>query len=743
MDRSNPIKKKTEAGARASSTASHGVRAGEDRVHRSSVARGTHEFQIAGYSARRRFARVSDSSVNDADPLIKSGAFQVGGYTWDLACTFYDNGYGHLKSITLELLGTDIAEDVVATASLRIDDPLDRLTAAVWRSDAANTFSKKVNSRCWKLPLPDAFCGYEDCYVSTDDRLTILCTVEVLKEDASATAAEPTKSFVSAVPPPTIARDIHKLLLLLKKNPESSDVTFVVEDTEILAHRLVLAMRSPVFAAELLGHMRESTTRRVQIHDMSASTFKAMLRFIYSDEFPVKPNNVVHVESRSRRSLKEEPTPRSRESMARDLLVAADRYDLERLRLMCESILVESIDITTVMPTLQLVRGRQSCLQLEDSCIEYIAADPDVYAAVRATEEYKELKETCSCLVIEINERVATHNMARHTSSPSPSSSSRQPPEKSMSMFNSSQVVRGTHEFRIPNFSYVQRSHGPGQFIASSIFKVGGYDWKIIVYPSGHLKEGPDLQNPEEYIFVYLHLETDPGTAGVKVSKRFRIDEPSGKFPPIIRRTDFSFTNARKTWGFPDFITVKSAKSRYMRHDGSLTIHCDIDMTKEAYTTSTTTSARPIIAVPPSNIASHLEQLMVTEQGSDLTFLVEESEIHAHRLIIAVRSPFLLEGVEPSTTLVRIDDMKATVLKAVIHFVYTDELPPVDDAVVAGEILAAACRFDMKRMKALCRNLVAQLVTTDNALSTLELAWRHQWKDLKLYCTEFISLAMK
>nr|XP_051228833.1 uncharacterized protein LOC127346589 [Lolium perenne] len=324
---------------------------------------------------------------------------------------------------------------------------------------------------CWKLPLPDAFCGYEDCYVSADDRLTILCTVEVLKEEASATAAEPTKSFVSAVPPPTIAGDIHKLLLLLEKNPESSDVTFVVEDTEILAHRLVLAMRSPVFAAELLGHMRESTTRRVQIHDMSASTFKAMLRFIYSDEFPVKPNNVVHVESRSWRSLKEEPTPMSRQSMARDLLVAADRYDLERLRLMCESILVESIDITTVMPTLQLVRGRQSCLQLEDSCIEYIAADPDVYAAVRATEEYKELKETCSSLVIEVNERVATHNMARHTSSPSPSSSSRQPPEKSMSMFNSSQVVRGTHEFRIPNFSSVQRSHGPGQVITSNIFK--------------------------------------------------------------------------------------------------------------------------------------------------------------------------------------------------------------------------------------------------------------------------------
>jgi speckle-type POZ protein len=124
-------------------------------------------------------------------------------------------------------------------------------------------------------------------------------------------------------------------------------------------------------------------------------------------------------------------------------------------------------------------------------------------------------------------------------------------------------------------------------------------------------------------------------------------------------------------------------------------------------------------------------------------FLVEECEIHAHRLIIAVRSPLLLEGVEPSATSVRIGYMKATVLKAVIHFVYTDELPPVDDAVMAGEMLAAACRFGIKRMKALCDNLVAQLVTKDNVLSMLELAWRHQCKELKIYCSEFISLAMK
>jgi hypothetical protein len=46
----------------------------------------------------------------------------------------------------------------------------------------------------------------------------------------------------------------------------------------------------------------------------------------------------------------------------------------------------------------------------------------------------------------------------------------------------------------------------------------------------------------------------------------------------------------------------------------------------------------------------------------------------------------------------------------------------VDDALMAGEMLAAAYQFGLERMKALCENLLGQLVTKDNVLSMLELA---------------------
>ncbi|KAI5004768.1 hypothetical protein ZWY2020_032011 [Hordeum vulgare] len=382
--------------------------------------------------------------------------------------------------------------------------------------------------------------------------------------------------------------------------------------------------------------------------------------------------------------------------MARKLLVAADRYDLERLRLMCENILCESIDVATVMTTLLLVRGRQRCCLLEDSCIRFISSGPHVYEAVRATKEYEELMEACSSFIIEVNERVATHSMACQTSSPSSSSNIRWPtPEKSTSVYKP-EVVRFTHEFKIPNFTSIQRSHGVGQVITSDIFKVGGYDWTINVYPSGYSAVA------EGHISLYLRLWTDPQTASVKLSKTFRIDDPSDKSPSIVRGSEDIFTRYVKPGDFKVH-PVNSAKSGYIGHNGSLTIHCDLQVHTNACTTSaSTTIAKPMIVVPPSNIVRHLEQLMLSKQWSDVTLLVEDSEIRAHWLIIAVRSPLFYESLVSSTTnsVVRIDDMKTVVLRAVLHFLYTDELLPVDDMVVAGEMLGCM-PVPPRRMKAM------------------------------------------
>ncbi|CAM0947388.1 unnamed protein product [Alopecurus aequalis] len=105
---------------------------------------------------------------------------------------------------------------------------------------------------------------------------------------------------------------------------ECSDITFEVGGKEFAAHRCVLAARSAVFKAQLVGAMDEGATAPsvVKINGIDADVFERLLTFIYTgaiSEFKKYAN---------------EETARLLE-----LLEAADRYELHSLKSICEEIL--------------------------------------------------------------------------------------------------------------------------------------------------------------------------------------------------------------------------------------------------------------------------------------------------------------------------------------------------------------------------------------------------------------------
>uniref|UniRef100_A0A182J553 BTB/POZ domain-containing protein 9 n=1 Tax=Anopheles atroparvus TaxID=41427 RepID=A0A182J553_ANOAO len=60
-----------------------------------------------------------------------------------------------------------------------------------------------------------------------------------------------------------------------------SDVTFIVDDVRLPAHRVILAARSAYFNALLYGGMKESQQNEIKL-DVPLVAFKALLRYIYS-----------------------------------------------------------------------------------------------------------------------------------------------------------------------------------------------------------------------------------------------------------------------------------------------------------------------------------------------------------------------------------------------------------------------------------------------------------------------------
>ncbi|KAJ3685525.1 hypothetical protein LUZ61_014689 [Rhynchospora tenuis] len=180
--------------------------------------------------------------------------------------------------------------------------------------------------------------------------------------------------------------DLHQHFGELLKSGEGTDVTFEVDKEAFRAHRNVLAARSPVFKAQLFGSMMESKMDKITIEDMKADVFKIMLQYIYTDILPSE----VEVSS----------------EMVQHLLAAADRYGLERLKVICEANLCDSLDVETAATTLVLAE-QHNCGQLKNICIDFVSSC-DVLDEVMETDGFKYLMSCCPLLLKDILDKV--HN---------------------------------------------------------------------------------------------------------------------------------------------------------------------------------------------------------------------------------------------------------------------------------------------------------------------------------------------
>lgn len=124
------------------------------------------------------------------------------------------------------------------------------------------------------------------------------------------------------------------LISSLLETGDFADIIFVVKKHTFVAHRCVLAARSSVFRSELLALQNNIDTSMknlcVSIQHMDGLTFKYLLHFIYTDSLPLDF---------------EEVTPPERYHR---MLVAAHRFQIEGLKLICEKMLTKAVADTMI-----------------------------------------------------------------------------------------------------------------------------------------------------------------------------------------------------------------------------------------------------------------------------------------------------------------------------------------------------------------------------------------------------------
>uniref|UniRef100_A0ACD5ZII4 Uncharacterized protein n=1 Tax=Avena sativa TaxID=4498 RepID=A0ACD5ZII4_AVESA len=329
------------------------------------TASGHHLLTIHGYSRTK--------SVPTGE-RVKSSSFIIGGHRWRIY--YYPNGISSdvAEYISVELiLGEDVAEVVKAQWDICLTGEEEEVEqVASLPSKSVDEFASRSG---WSYRTFVKRAELERSKHLRNDSFTVRCDIVVVH---GCRAEENAAAFVS-VPPCDLRQHLSELL----ETEKGSDVVFEVGGQTVAAHRCVLAARSSVFSAELFGPMKEGSAAGVvvRIEDMDAGVFKALLHFAYTGSLPETPKEDEDV-------------------MFQHLLVAADRYGLERLKLICEEKLCEYINVGSAATILALAE-QHHCKGLKKACFNFLAA-PVTLRAVMATDGFQHLSQSCPSLMVEL-----------------------------------------------------------------------------------------------------------------------------------------------------------------------------------------------------------------------------------------------------------------------------------------------------------------------------------------------------
>ncbi|KAL6646496.1 hypothetical protein ACP70R_018104 [Stipagrostis hirtigluma subsp. patula] len=362
-------------------------------TYRSRAHAGAHKLTISPYSLAQGIG---------VGNCVTSGEFTVAGHRWTIQ--YYPDGVGDnhgYASVLLFLAGAGggRTDDVHVLAEFGL---LHRATCAVKHSRTISlTFrpgtpehQQQQGQGCPEFvrrgDLAASGCLADDCLVVT-------CTVRVVETEL----VDDGEVVSVRVPPPDLHRDLGRVLL---RDGVGADVTFLVRGRAFRAHRCVLAARSPVLRAGLYdAPMKESTADVVEIDEMEPEAFAAMLHFIYNDALP------------------ETAAADGGACMAQHLLVAADRYALERLSLACQDRLSRRTDAATAADTYALAH-QHGFPRLKAAVVEFLARRHGRLEAVTASAGFRRIAEVDPAIADDLVSKVTAVRRRRKVTQEVPAS---------------------------------------------------------------------------------------------------------------------------------------------------------------------------------------------------------------------------------------------------------------------------------------------------------------------------------
>ncbi|XP_010425835.1 PREDICTED: BTB/POZ and MATH domain-containing protein 6-like [Camelina sativa] len=313
---------------------------------------GSHQFVIQGYSLAKGIG---------VGKHIASDNFSVGGYQWTIFV--YPDGKNQEDSssyVSVFIVLASEGTEVRALFELSLVDQ-----SGKGKHKVHSHFDRSLDGGPYTLKYRGSMWGYKRFFRRSlletsdylkDDCLKINCTVGVVVSEIHCP-----RLHSIHVPDSELGSHFGKLLDTL----EGSDVKFDIAGEKFQAHKLVLAARSSFFRSKFYN-MPEANNNELVISDLEPKVFKALLHFMYKDSLS---GDVEPVTAHSFGLLKLSEID---ETLIVKLLAAATKYNLSRLRSLCESHICKAVSISSVSKILAL-SDRYNATELKSVSLNFAA----------------------------------------------------------------------------------------------------------------------------------------------------------------------------------------------------------------------------------------------------------------------------------------------------------------------------------------------------------------------------------
>jgi len=142
-------------------------------------------------------------------------------------------------------------------------------------------------------------------------------------------------------------------------------------------------------------------------------------------------------------------------------------------------------------------------------------------------------------------------------------------------------------------------------------------------------------------------------------------------------------------------------------------------------------------ALAPSSLSAQLLQLYKTGDYADIIFVVEGTEIPAHRGIIVARCEVFRNIFKSATSnKIQINDISLGAFKSLLEFIYTDCLNILPEQII--ELYSASKKYDIPKLKQLVINDFGSHLTISNIVTSTDYAFKVNAPELEQICRKYI-----